>query len=80
MRITDRVIEGMQSWWARPLEKVYAAIGVDLDGHKDIQGMWAGDRDGESVKYWLAVLTELKNRGVRDVFFVGIRGSSQSRV
>ena len=42
---------------------VYAAIGVDLDGRKDILGMWAGDGDGESAKFWLAVLTELKNRG-----------------
>src|SRR6476660_7924850 len=99
-RITDRVIEEMQAWWARPLEKVYAAvfidaimvkirdgqvrnrpvyaaIGVDLDGHKDILGMWAGDGDGESAKFWLAVLTDLKNRGVRDVFFVvcdGLKG------
>src|SRR5205809_737267 len=76
-RITDRVIEEMQAWWARPLEAVYAAvfidaimvkirdgqvrnrpiyaaIGVDLDGHKDILGMWAGDGDGESAKFWLA--------------------------
>ena len=49
---------------------VYAAIGVDLDGHKDILGMSAGHGDGESAKFWMAVLTELKNRGVRDVFFV----------
>ena len=55
----------------------YAAIGVDLDGHKDILGMWAGDGDGESAKFWMAVLTELKNRGVQDVFFVvcdGLKG------
>ena len=60
---------------------VYAAIGVDLDGHKDILGMWAGDGDGESAKFWLAVLTELKNRGVRDVFFVvcdGLKGLPDS--
>ena len=60
---------------------VYAAIGVDLDGHKDILGMWAGDGDGESAKFWMAVLTELKNRGVRDVFFVvcdGLKGLPSS--
>lgn len=103
-RITDRVIEEMHKWWARPLEKVYAAvfidaimvkirdgqvrnrpiyaaIGVDLDGHKDILGMWAGDGDGESAKFWLAVLTELKNRGVTDIFFVvcdGLKGLPSS--
>jgi transposase-like protein len=60
---------------------VYAAIGVDLDGHKDILGMWAGDGDGESAKSWMAVLTELKNRGVHDVFFVvcdGLKGLPDS--
>jgi transposase-like protein len=60
---------------------VYAAIGVDLDGHKDILGMWAGDGDGESAKFWMAVLTELKNRGVTDVFFVvcdGLKGLPNS--
>lgn len=49
---------------------VYAAIGVDLDGYKDILGMRAGDGDGESAKFWMAGLTELKNRAVKDVFFV----------
>jgi len=49
---------------------VYAAIEVDLDGNKDILGMWAGDGDGESATFWMAVLTDLKNRGVADVFFV----------
>ena len=48
----------------------YAAIGVDLNGHRDVLGIWPGSNGGgESAKYWLAVLTELKNRGVTDVFF-----------
>jgi putative transposase len=60
---------------------VYAAIGVDLDGHKDILGMWAGEGAGESAKFWMAVLTELRNRGVADVFFVvcdGLKGLPDS--
>jgi transposase-like protein len=60
---------------------VYAAIGVDLAGHKDILGMWAGDGDGESAKFWFAVLTHLKARGVKDVFFVvcdGLKGLADS--
>jgi putative transposase len=92
-RITDRVVEEMQAWTSRLLEKVYAAIfidaimvkvrdgqvgkrpvyaaiGVDLEGHKDILGMCFGDGGGESAKFWLAVLTELRNRGVGDVFFL----------
>lgn len=45
---------------------VYIAIGVDLDGKKDVLGMWVGEN--ESAKFWLAVLNGLKNRGVEDVF------------
>ena len=59
----------------------YAAIGVDLAGHKDVLGIWAGAGGGESAKFWLAVLTELKNRGVEDVFFVvcdGLKGLPDS--
>jgi transposase-like protein len=55
---------------------VYAAIGVSLDGEKDILGLWAGT-GGEGAKFWMAVLTDLRNRGVKDVFFVvcdGLKG------
>jgi putative transposase len=59
----------------------YAAIGVDLAGHKDVLGLWAGSGGGESAKFWLQVLTELKNRGVEDVFFLvcdGLKGLPDS--
>jgi putative transposase len=55
---------------------VYAAIGVTLEGCKDILGLWAGT-GGEGAKFWMAVLTDLKNRGVGDVFFLvcdGLKG------
>jgi len=45
---------------------VYLAIGVTVAGERDILGLWAGD-GGEGAKFWLAVLTEIKNRGVADV-------------
>jgi len=45
---------------------IYVAIGVTVDGERDILGLWAGD-GGEGVKYWHHVLTEIKNRGVADV-------------
>src|SRR6478752_2221025 len=54
----------------------YAAIGVNLDGERDILGLWAGT-GGEGAKFWMSVLTDLRNRGVRDVFFVvcdGLKG------
>jgi putative transposase len=48
---------------------VYVAVAVTVDGERDILGIWAGD-GGEGAKYWLHVLTELKNRGVGDVCLV----------
>ena len=45
---------------------VYIAIGIDLDGRKDVLGMWVGEN--ESAKFWATVLNGLKNRGVEDIF------------
>jgi transposase-like protein len=98
-RITDKVIEEMQTWQSRPLDEVYAAIfidaivvkirdgqvanrpvyaaiGVTLAGEKDVLGLWAGT-GGEGAKFWMSVLTDIKNRGVRDTFFLvcdGLKG------
>ena len=47
---------------------VYGVIGIDLEGKKDVLGLWIGDT--ESAKYWLQVLTDLKNRGVKDVLII----------
>jgi len=58
---------------------VYVAIGVDLEGRKDVLGLWTNSNEG--AKFWLAVLTELKNRGVKDVLIVcidGLRGFPQA--
>lgn len=55
----------------------YLAVGVDLEGRKHTLGLWIGDSEGEGSKYWLSVLTELKNRGVEDVLIVccdGLKG------
>jgi transposase-like protein len=54
----------------------YVAVGVTTAGERDILGIWAGD-GGEGAKFWLGVLTEIKNRGVEDVFIVvcdGLKG------
>jgi putative transposase len=51
---------------------VYVAIGVDLEGRKEVLGLWTSAHEG--AKFWLGVLTELKNRGVRDVLIVCIDG------
>jgi transposase-like protein len=98
-RITDAVIEQMNEWRDRPLDRVYpvliidaimvkvrdgqvtnrpvyVAIGVTVHGERDILGLWAGD-GSEGAKFWLAVLTEIKNRGTEDVCIVvcdGLKG------
>ena len=54
----------------------YAAIGVTLDGDKDVLGLWAGS-GGEGAKFWMSVLTDLRNSGIKDTFFVvcdGLKG------
>jgi putative transposase len=102
-RITDKVIEEMSAWQARPLDRVYpvvfvdaivvkirdgqvtnrpvyVAIGVTVNGERDILGLWAGD-GSEGAKFWLSVLTEIKNRGVEDVCILvcdGLKGLPDS--
>jgi putative transposase len=48
----------------------YLAIGIDCDGCKQVLGLWVGPTTGESAKFWLTVLSELKSRGVADVCIV----------
>ncbi|NHN34803.1 IS256 family transposase [Paenibacillus agricola] len=57
----------------------YMVIGIDLDGNKDVLGIWIGEN--ESSKFWLSVLTELKNRGVQDILITcvdNLTGFSQA--
>ena len=56
---------------------VHVAIGVNLEGERDVLGMWVGPSSGEGAKFWMAVLTELRNRGIADCFIVccdGLKG------
>ena len=57
----------------------YMVIGIDLDGNKDVLGMWIGEN--ESSKFWLSVLNDLKNRGVQDILITcvdNLNGFSQA--
>jgi transposase-like protein len=59
---------------------IYVVVGVTVNGERDILGLWAGD-GGEGAKFWLSVLTDLKNRGVTDVCMVvcdGLKGLPES--
>ena len=58
---------------------IYVAIGVDWSGRKEVLGLWASSNEG--AKFWLMVLTELKNRGIQDVFIAcvdGLKGFPQA--
>jgi transposase-like protein len=51
---------------------LYVAIGVNLEGHKDLLGLWLAENEG--AKFWLSVLTDMKNRGLNDIFVACIDG------
>jgi putative transposase len=57
---------------------IYVALAVTCDGEREVLGLWAGEHgEGEGARYWLRVLTEIKNRGTRDVCIVvcdGLKG------
>lgn len=58
---------------------VYVAVGIDAQGQKDVLGLWTSANEG--AKFWLQVLTDLKNRGVKDVFIAcvdGLKGFPQA--
>ncbi len=99
-RITDAIVDDMNSWQSRPLDSVYpvvlvdgirikirdgtvtnrtvyVAMGINMDGQRDILGLWVGPTGGESPKFWFGVMTDLKNRGVVDVLVLccdGLKG------
>ncbi len=54
------------------VKAVYLAIGVNLAGHKEVLGLWIAQTEG--AKFWLQVVTELKNRGVQDIFIACVDG------
>jgi putative transposase len=51
---------------------IYVAIGVNLKGNKEVLGLWTGEAEG--ARFWLQVLTDLKNRGVADIFIACVDG------
>ncbi len=51
---------------------IYLAIGINMEGHKEILGFWIAQTEG--AKFWLSVVTELKNRGVQDIFIACVDG------
>ncbi len=53
-------------------KSVYLALGINCDGHKELLGLWIAETEG--AKFWLSVLTELQNRGLKDIFIACVDG------
>jgi len=86
--VTDKVYEDVVSWQNRPLDpvypliffdcivvsnrSVYLALAINMEGKKELLGMWIAPTEG--AKFWLGVMTELKNRGVKDLFIASVDG------
>ncbi len=94
--VTNSVLEDVQAWQARPLDRVYPvlyfdclfvksrqdgpvrnkavylALGINLQGEKELLGMWIAETEG--AKFWLSVFNELKSRGLEDCFIACVDG------
>ena len=53
-------------------KSIYLALGVNMEGHKEFLGLWLSENEG--AKFWLSVLTELQNRGVKDILIACVDG------
>ena len=53
-------------------KSVYLALSVNMDGHKELLGLWIANTEG--AKFWLGVVTELKNRGLEDIYIACVDG------
>ena len=53
-------------------KSIYLALGLNLQGRKELLGLWMSESEG--AKFWLAVLTELHNRGIKDIFIACVDG------
>jgi putative transposase len=60
---------------------VYIVLGINREGNKELLGLWVGEAEAEGAKFWLKVLTDLKNRGLKDIFIAccdGLTGFPQA--
>lgn len=60
---------------------VYVVLGINREGNKDLLGLWLGEAEAEGAKFWLKVLTDLKNRGLKDILIAccdGLKGFPQA--
>ncbi len=74
----DALVVRSRAFEAVQHKTVYLALGVNMDGEKERLGLWMAQTEG--AKFWLSVMTELKNRGVQDILIScvdGLKGSRQ---
>ena len=60
---------------------IYVGLGLNREGHKELLGLWIGEAESEGAKFWLKVLTDLKNRGLKDILIAccdGLKGFPQA--
>ena len=60
---------------------VYVVLGINPEGNKELLGLWIGEAEREGAKFWLGVLTDLKNRGLKDILIAccdGLKGFPQA--
>ena len=94
--VTDRILQSVKQWQARPLERVYPIVwldaihykvrqegkvktkavytilGINLEGHKEVLGLYLSESEGAT--FWLQVLSDLSNRGIKDILIVCVDG------
>ena len=94
--VTDKIIQTVKEWQARPLasmypsvwldaihykirengkvvsKAVYTILGVNIEGRKEVLGLYISEHEG--ANFWLQVLTDLSNRGVKDIFIACVDG------
>ena len=88
--VTDAVVEEVKQWQSRLFDSVYPvvyldcihvkvrakavylSIGINMQGEKEVLGLWIAQSEG--AKFWLQVVTELKDRGVADIFIAFVDG------
>src|SRR5512135_805546 len=70
--VTDAVHDEVRAWQSRPLSAVYPILYFDLEGEKELLGLWMNETEGATV--WLSVFNDLKTRGVEDCFIACVDG------
>jgi putative transposase len=82
-RVTDAVLVEMKDCSGRPLDPVYVAIGISVDGEREVLGMRIGPCGGERSKQWMNMPADLRNRGILHVCIVccdGLKGPPDATV